>query len=87
MQHFIDYKQFIKLLRDKKGNINIAESSYLKFKSDVKSVYGPRLTKKYPPPIPNKNLQPRVFRNPSELMEKTKKALGILGEFFNINKH
>ena len=36
MQHFIDCKQFKELIRDKRGNINIAESSYLKFKSDAK---------------------------------------------------
>ena len=76
MQNFIDYNNFTKLLKDKNGNINVIESSYLKFKSDIKSVYGqiPSL-KKYPPPIPNKNLKPGIFQKPSELMEKNKNRL------------
>ena len=41
MQNCINYDNFTKLLKDKNQNINVAESSYLKFKSDIKSVYGP----------------------------------------------
>ena len=31
-------------------------------------------TKKYLPPIPNENLKPGIFQNPSELIEKTKRG-------------
>ena len=53
MQHFINYKQFKELIRDKRGNITIDESSYLNFKSDIKSIYGTVTSKK--------NLQPKFL--------------------------
>ena len=62
MQQFIDYKQFKELIRDKRGNIIIAESSYLKFKSDIKSVYGTIPSqKKYPPYLFQIKCQTRYF--------------------------
>ena len=72
MENFINFEKFKTLFYKKRGKSKIAESTYLKFKHDIKSVYGPIDTqKKYPPPIPNKNFKPGNFQNTAELMKKT----------------
>ena len=59
MQHFISFKKFKSIINEKNRQQNIGESTYLKFKRDIKSMYGPVDTKiKYPPAIPNTNLKP-----------------------------
>ena len=71
MQHFIDYKKFKTNICNKTGKKSIADSSYLKFKSDIKSIHGNvNSPQKYPPPIQNKMLKLGIFQNESELMKK-----------------
>ena len=51
----------------------VAESSFLKFKNDIGTIYGKIDTgRKYPPPIKNKKLPTGTFQSPTELFEKTK---------------
>ena len=75
MQNFINFDEFQSLYREKTGKSTIAESSFLKFKNDIKSIYGKiYIGKRYPPPIQNKKLPPGTFQSPTELFEKNKKG-------------
>ena len=62
LQNFINFDEFQSLYREKTGKSTIAESSFLKFKNDIQSIYGKIDTgKRYPPPIQNKKLPPLNF--------------------------
>ena len=71
MQHFISFDEFKVLFKEKTGKSTTAESSFLKFKNDIKNIYGKIETgRKYPPPIQNKKLPPGTFQSSTELFEK-----------------
>ena len=75
MQNFINFDEFQLLYSEKTGKSTTAESSFLKFKNDVKNIYGKiYMGRKYHPPIQNKTLPPGTFQSPTELFEKNKKG-------------
>lgn len=75
MQNFITYDEFKTMFYRITGGKIPAESSYLKFRHDIMTNFGPvNKGKKYPPPIKNKNLEEWVFQSPIELFKKTKKG-------------
>ena len=74
MNKFISYDDF-KSIYNLQFEGEPAESSFLKFKQDVSSNYGPiDSKKKYPPPILNKKVPNWIFQTPIEMFEKTKRG-------------
>ena len=75
MNKFISYNDF-KSIYNLQFEGEPAESSFLKFKHDVSSNYGPINSKKKipPPPILNKNVPNWIFQTLIEMFDKTKRG-------------
>ena len=74
MNKFIRYEEF-KIIYNLQVEGIPAESSFLKFKQDVSSNYGPIDSKKNThPPILNKKVPDWIFQTPTEMFEKTKRG-------------
>ena len=75
MQNFVSYDEFHNMFYGITEGKNPAESSYLRFRHDILSNFGPiDKKKKYPPPIKNKKLEEWVFQSYTELFNKTEKG-------------
>ena len=74
LHRFITYDEF-KVIYNQQFNGFPAESSFLKLKADISSIFGPiNKNKKYPPPVPNKAVPKWIFQTPVELFEKTRRG-------------
>ena len=74
MHKFISYDEF-KIIFNQQFEGKPAESSFLKLKVDISSNFGPiDRNKKYPPPIPNKDVPKWIFQTPIDLFEKTRRG-------------
>ena len=74
LHKFITYDEFKIIYNQQFSNVP-AESSFLKFKADISSNFGPiNKNKKYPPPVANKDVPKWIFQTPIEMFEKTKRG-------------
>ena len=79
MNKFISYEEF-KIIYNLQVEGIPAESSFLKFKQDVSSNYGPiNSNRKYPPQFWIKMSQTGFFKHPLKFLKKRRKGRKITG--------
>ena len=81
LNKFISYEEFIILYNEQYDNVP-AESSFLKFKYDIASNFGPvTKNRKYPPPYQIKMYQNGFFRPLPNCLKKLGGGQKIIGTF------
>ena len=86
LHKFITYDEFKIIYNQQFSNVP-AESSFLKFKADIASNFGPvTKNKKYPPPYQIKMYQNGFFKPPLKCLKKQRGGQKIIGTFLDSTK-